>query len=119
MSFPPSGNSHAQWRDERRDRKSTRLNSSHQIKSYAVFCLKKKNQPMSSSAIICSFVPGSIAQANVEPCRLKGASRFSMKNTGRRITCEGKRRARTQSSIRDLLSKCGTPVRLFADPTEE
>src|SRR5258708_9496848 len=28
------------------DRKSTRLNSSHQIISYAVFCLKKKkNQP--------------------------------------------------------------------------
>src|SRR5258708_30754019 len=36
-------------RDDRRlevadaDRKSTRLNSSHQIISYAVFCLKKKN----------------------------------------------------------------------------
>src|SRR5438552_13393517 len=35
------------WVDEkaasaRRDRKSTRLNSSHQIISYAVFCLKKK-----------------------------------------------------------------------------
>src|SRR5258708_29097574 len=29
---------------EIRDRKSTRLNSSHQIISYAVFCLKKKNQ---------------------------------------------------------------------------
>src|SRR5258708_24289256 len=27
----------------RQDRKSTRLNSSHQIISYAVFCLKKKN----------------------------------------------------------------------------
>src|SRR5207244_11607035 len=27
---------------DRRDRKSTRLNSSHQIISYAVFCLKKK-----------------------------------------------------------------------------
>src|SRR5258708_13951110 len=27
------------------DRKSTRLNSGHQIISYAVFCLKKKNQP--------------------------------------------------------------------------
>src|SRR5258708_31180578 len=27
-----------------RDRKSTRLNSSHQIISYAVFCLKKKTQ---------------------------------------------------------------------------
>src|SRR5207244_5177673 len=26
------------------DRKSTRLNSSHQISSYAVFCLKKKNK---------------------------------------------------------------------------
>src|SRR5258708_14943202 len=27
------------------DRKSTRLNSSHQIISYAVFCLKKKKSP--------------------------------------------------------------------------
>src|SRR5258708_22545751 len=30
-------------RDSSTDRKSTRLNSSHQIISYAVFCLKKKN----------------------------------------------------------------------------
>src|SRR5258708_23606656 len=30
-------------RAHRGDRKSTRLNSSHQIISYAVFCLKKKN----------------------------------------------------------------------------
>src|SRR5438552_10097810 len=29
---------------DRADRKSTRLNSSHQIISYAVFCLKKKNK---------------------------------------------------------------------------
>src|SRR5256885_11405045 len=28
-----------------RDRKSTRLNSSHLVISYAVFCLKKKNYP--------------------------------------------------------------------------
>src|SRR5947208_8024972 len=28
----------------KRDRKSTRLNSSHQIISYAVFCLKKKRE---------------------------------------------------------------------------
>src|SRR5438552_11559204 len=28
----------------RKDRKSTRLNSSHQIISYAVFCLKKKKK---------------------------------------------------------------------------
>src|SRR3712207_8960816 len=31
----------------RRDRKSTRLNSSHANISYAVFCLKKKNTPTS------------------------------------------------------------------------
>src|SRR5258708_10311711 len=31
-------------RGQGQDRKSTRLNSSHQIISYAVFCLKKKNK---------------------------------------------------------------------------
>src|SRR2546430_13307798 len=31
-------------REARGDRKSTRLNSSHSQKSYAVFCLKKKKQ---------------------------------------------------------------------------
>src|SRR5258708_21853512 len=31
------------------DRKSTRLNSSHQIISYAVFCLKKKKSSTSST----------------------------------------------------------------------
>src|SRR5258708_17238479 len=30
--------------NDERDRKSTRLNSSHQIISYAVFCLKKKSK---------------------------------------------------------------------------
>src|SRR5258708_21995293 len=33
---------------EAEDRKSTRLNSSHQIISYAVFCLKKKKQRYSA-----------------------------------------------------------------------
>src|SRR5258708_26164885 len=33
----------------RLDRKSTRLNSSHQIISYAVFCLKKKNKTVETS----------------------------------------------------------------------
>src|SRR3712207_9339313 len=32
--------------DQRRDRKSTRLNSSHANISYAVFCLKKKKQTL-------------------------------------------------------------------------
>src|SRR5947207_10813816 len=34
VTAPPTG----------RDRKSTRLNSSHTVISYAVFCLKKKNK---------------------------------------------------------------------------
>src|SRR5436190_17238548 len=32
-----------------RDRKSTRLNSSHTVISYAVFCLKKKNSKLTRS----------------------------------------------------------------------
>src|SRR5256884_991456 len=35
----------AQRGEPERDRKSTRLNSSHGYISYAVFCLKKKNTP--------------------------------------------------------------------------
>src|SRR5947208_4689494 len=34
------------------DRKSTRLNSSHQIISYAVFCLKKKKQKNTHSNVM-------------------------------------------------------------------
>src|SRR5258708_22444975 len=37
------GDRHGDHDIGRQDRKSTRLNSSHQIISYAVFCLKKKN----------------------------------------------------------------------------
>src|SRR5437588_8095075 len=35
--------------DARTDRKSTRLNSSHTVISYAVFCLKKKNRRLPES----------------------------------------------------------------------
>src|SRR2546429_2761659 len=34
------------------DRKSTRLNSSHGYNSYAVFCLKKKNQETGASDVM-------------------------------------------------------------------
>src|SRR2546429_4721165 len=40
--------------DVSRDRKSTRLNSSHGYISYAVFCLKKKNKQQQSSC--CDYV---------------------------------------------------------------
>src|SRR2546429_6772600 len=40
-----------------RDRKSTRLNSSHGYISYAVFCLKKKKQ-LHDTRDTCSIYPG-------------------------------------------------------------
>src|SRR5437763_3638989 len=52
------------WRDtmfakgvivEPEDRKSTRLNSSHRCISYAVFCLKKKNNQAWSLNICCAI----------------------------------------------------------------
>src|SRR5256885_9541311 len=36
---------------EAQDRKSTRLNSSHLVISYAVFCLKKKNKTVTERAM--------------------------------------------------------------------
>src|SRR5947208_11309258 len=39
-----------------RDRKSTRLNSSHQIISYAVFCLKKKTKPLQLK-LLTTYIP--------------------------------------------------------------
>src|SRR5438034_3351354 len=44
IGIPPRGNSVAAARGSERDRKSTRLNSSHTVISYAVFCLKKKTR---------------------------------------------------------------------------
>src|SRR5258708_14895782 len=38
-----------------RDRKSTRLNSSHQIISYAVFCLKKKKKIHGDTVYISDY----------------------------------------------------------------
>src|SRR5258708_14871923 len=58
----PEGGSHAARGRQGPDRKSTRLNSSHQIISYAVFCLKKKKintQLISAAArVIDSMVCG-------------------------------------------------------------
>src|SRR5689334_23455910 len=39
----------------RKDRKSTRLNSSHSSISYAVFCLKKKKQKIQETLMIIKF----------------------------------------------------------------
>src|SRR2546430_5978463 len=56
-SDPHHGSLHFRWADK--DRKSTRLNSSHSQISYAVFCLKKKNTTM----VLTVLVPlGSVAR---------------------------------------------------------
>src|SRR5256885_3790593 len=44
------------WIGGMRDRKSTRLNSSHLVISYAVFCLKKKK---TNSVVMVTFVNAS------------------------------------------------------------
>src|SRR2546426_5466149 len=41
---------------EWRDRKSTRLNSSHLVISYAVFCLKKKNRTKGPRQLACGQI---------------------------------------------------------------
>src|SRR5260221_5422223 len=44
------------------DRKSTRLNSSHTVISYAVFCLKKKKM----NTAVCEMLPIEYVHVNVE-----------------------------------------------------
>src|SRR3989454_124454 len=48
----------ARLQTEQQDRKSTRLNSSHLVISYAVFCLKKKKKNKNSHTVTCN--PSSI-----------------------------------------------------------
>src|SRR5256885_8644385 len=48
----------ASLRSTDRDRKSTRLNSSHLVISYAVFCLKKKKNIYNQMQICCTLGTG-------------------------------------------------------------
>src|SRR5256885_7174976 len=41
---------------DRQDRKSTRLNSSHLVISYAVFCLKKKNKNSATYFLVMDII---------------------------------------------------------------
>src|SRR5947208_5175748 len=51
ITAPVSTKAKLTW--DPKDRKSTRLNSSHQIISYAVFCLKKKTTENGLTATSC------------------------------------------------------------------
>src|SRR2546429_6347780 len=52
-----------------RDRKSTRLNSSHGYISYAVFCLKKKKMtlPLTARLLLCITATASSKCLNIKP----------------------------------------------------
>src|SRR5258708_31016853 len=54
----------ADSRTQDRDRKSTRLNSSHQIISYAVFCLKKKKNKKPSEHPTVPSIQSPITRAD-------------------------------------------------------
>src|SRR5256886_12641485 len=53
---PPTNTSGFEMSTAARDRKSTRLNSSHSQISYAVFCLKKKNTIVHSTQLDFTIV---------------------------------------------------------------
>src|SRR6202021_312395 len=72
----------------KRDRKSTRLNSSHTVISYAVFCLKKKRGP------------GPLATAGPPP-RGRGGRHSSVDHAGRAWGCRrASAGARTWAALR-------------------
>src|SRR5256885_4928772 len=50
------------------DRKSTRLNSSHLVISYAVFCLKKKNKVHTRSCYLSGSPNTQRVRAHHQPC---------------------------------------------------
>src|SRR2546430_2913359 len=56
----------------KRDRKSTRLNSSHSQISYAVFCLKKKKQGKRATEWLCSFLVRRTTTRVLRPDPLRG-----------------------------------------------
>src|SRR5260221_9746141 len=63
-----SGGAPGPRRLRRRDRKSTRLNSSHTVISYAVFCLKKKehtSELQSHSDLVCRLL---LEKKKDKPC---------------------------------------------------
>src|ERR1039457_6118721 len=64
------------------DRKSTRLNSSHLVISYAVFCLKKKSEPEITSAPTWSS-PASSARATASAGGVGSSQRVAERGNAR------------------------------------
>src|SRR5438132_3977173 len=70
LVFPQRGQCHVRVlpqlhvRGDPQDRKSTRLNSSHTVISYAVFCLKKKKQNSAERTLPQTAITGSVTVQN-------------------------------------------------------
>src|SRR5256885_5932726 len=67
------------------DRKSTRLNSSHLVISYAVFCLKKKNQPRALITFCCAVC---LHQQSSEPLSPPPSSVVTLDRSERRLSAQ-------------------------------
>src|SRR5947208_15360263 len=89
-----------------KDRKSTRLNSSHQIISYAVFCLKKKNA-MGIKSKLAPYLSTAIGASDVSLYEhMQGYQTFA--NQGQRIDLR---------VINDVQDSSGHSVFKYENPT--
>src|SRR5258708_25831032 len=69
-----------------KDRKSTRLNSSHQIISYAVFCLKKKKRQQNEKhTIVSTTYYSKVSEQTHTPCTMRIRSH---KETSRSVSAD-------------------------------
>src|SRR5258708_24907624 len=78
------------------DRKSTRLNSSHQIISYAVFCLKKKkntSQHQSPYDLVCRLL------LQKKKARTRQGSSRPTRSSSRVVTSEGNYTSASTSTV--------------------
>src|SRR5256885_6595855 len=79
----------AEEKGDAADRKSTRLNSSHLVISYAVFCLKKKNQKRSHRRGLDErYAPEYREQPRAHPSSSGHHSQFKPDHSAHRILYE-------------------------------
>src|SRR5439155_10084339 len=96
-----------------RDRKSTRLNSSHVATSYAVFCLKKKTPLVAAPAAVPE------ARVPVPPAPLPKASRTWAWLAREPHAATRTRAAASATMRRRLRARCPTAVRVDRECTSD
>src|SRR2546421_2382690 len=97
MRFVPDGNDIDTLRCRQQDRKSTRLNSSHDQISYAVFCLKKKKQSpfIAPQKHInprnCILISLSHVNSSRRTTKLLGSTEYCLRSVGSRCRVDDTR----------------------------